>query len=894
MTNSRTIEISLDHLAAEVSSCPLVLPEAYRYSVTRIGSTPHSTSPSMDSSVAQREKHFWRAAEHYLINRFPHIGVDELVACRNLLWFDQDAPLAADGVSLLALVRRVARQYLTVSGTEAVPQLPPSRHFRGGISSCEPPEAAARRAWRWMTFSLPADLLLAALSEDRRPGPTSVRLLSPAIAGLLKEGYAETHLHYGVAFDFPMAWAALMYAAGGRSPDRLRPDSFCSPGAAYNEGRGLAMMVVRAALVRYFLAAFLSENHGVHRAGPFRAWLDSKLSLRFPEVPFSDPQDIRRAMRDLGHGEVSGADTGATTQQAFISLQGLYTRWSHSSTRIFPKRLAETQSIDPLSSFFPASEASPSVQLQFLVSGFSYLNQSPGDSDFERLFWQVERVRCILYRHCIHRPLIPGLTNFVRFYDRKRPLAEPLENVLIESAAHLSGRGLGLKSLEVRTSPAAEGLRQLKELRGVQKAFASLNAPGVPPVPETGLILHFLKSRGRDHDEGHPVAFDPDANGDPSARGNYGRYRWSGWFTKSMRQAKSIGIAIRRQPDLLRVLRGIDVCRDESGVPTWVVAPLFAEVRREIGIARVKYRDTTGKELPPLRTTVHAGEDFVHLSSGLRIMDEAIQFLQLTSGDRVGHGLALGVDPIAWGRKTDRLAMPREDRLFDLIWEKNWHASPDARFTTSRLEFVNREIERLGHEIFWPANSGSQRHFAAARGSLEFRDALFRFSELQKLGFPHGNIPPRSADQSAPSTWDLGDYLTDCGVYRRSRAVEWVEADHDAEAVAELQRLVRKRYAEAGITVEINPISNLLVGDLTDLSSHPLWRLSPRLGDSFGPSIRMCIGSDDPFVFSTNLPEEYQFLADSLVFAGKSHAEAREWLDLLRRMGLESRFTIEP
>jgi adenosine deaminase len=56
----------------------------------------------------------------------------------------------------------------------------------------------------------------------------------------------------------------------------------------------------------------------------------------------------------------------------------------------------------------------------------------------------------------------------------------------------------------------------------------------------------------------------------------------------------------------------------------------------------------------------------------------------------------------------------------------------------------------------------------------------------------------------------------------------------------------------------------------------------------------MCIGSDDPFVFSTNLPEEYQFLADSLVFAGKSHAEAREWLDLLRRMGLESRFTIEP
>lgn len=68
--------------------------------------------------------------------------------------------------------------------------------------------------------------------------------------------------------------------------------------------------------------------------------------------------------------------------------------------------------------------------------------------------------------------------------------------------------------------------------------------------------------------------------------------------------------------------------------------------------------------------------------------------------------------------------------------------------------------------------------------------------------------------------------------------------------------------------------------------------LAPNLGDHVGPSIRICVGADDPFPFTTSLPEEYQFLFDSLVLAGKSQAEAREWLDLIQEMEMESRFTL--
>lgn len=45
------------------------------------------------------------------------------------------------------------------------------------------------------------------------------------------------------------------------------------------------------------------------------------------------------------------------------------------------------------------------------------------------------------------------------------------------------------------------------------------------------------------------------------------------------------------------------------------------------------------------------------------------------------------------------------------------------------------------------------------------------------------------------------------------------------------------------------------------------------------------IGSDDPLVFNSSLPMEYQLLFDTLVLAGLTDAEALEWLDKARQTG---------
>lgn len=907
MPNNRTVLISLDHLVAEIVAFPFCSFEGMNQGVWAL-------HPNLKNSTAP----LWRDAEVYFTSRFPHTSIDELTSLRNRIWFGQDCERTdCSWISLTDFLTGIARSYLEARGSVAVPKLPDALHGRGGIASGEAPDPAARRAWRWLTFALPSDLLLAGLRTDSER-PALVSKISPAVEAVLSHGYAETHLHFGIAFDFSAGWAAAVNQIGrgpGRTPG-MPWNAFVSPGAAHDEGANLAGWLVRGAIVRYLLAAFLRWGRKPTASNPQGTSLREFLNHR--DDLFADNQNrlglagqsgygildqllssheiaaLRVAISDVQSGRFCSRTLSTTDLKSeFLRLQTVYNRLTRVSVRPFPQLLDQVQTLDPLSDFYDVHDhPGPSVQLQFLWDGLDYLRTTPEDTDFARLFWQVERIRCHVYRHCIQRPLTPGLTNFIRFYERKGAIAAPLDDIVLESAGVLGGIGHGLKSLEIRTSPRRNRDSQYSDFDRLRKKLNQLttvsrvNRNSAWKRTECGLILHFLKFRGGTADKGYPAALDADHFADPANSINMGRYRWQRYFVDRRREARAIVNAVKLDPHLLEFFRGIDVCRDEPGVPTWVIAPLFHEVRRGINKIRSERKEREGKEFPPLRTTAHVGEDFVHLATGVRFMDEAMRFLPLEGGDRVGHGLALGTDAKEWARRSPRLAMPREDRWLDLVWERHWHADPLARFSVARKAFVEDEIIRLARQMF--DRPGDSTNWTVQL-AIEFVCRLHRFESLRAIGFPEsGTVLDDSASEV---TRLIHRYLTSSTVYRRCRCVEWVESARDGEAVEELQRLVRRRFADLGITIEVNPISNLLVGDLSDLEGHPLWRLAPGLGHDDGATIRMCIGSDDPFPFATTLPEEYQFLFDSLVLAGKSQAEAREWIDRVRKMGYESRFT---
>jgi adenosine deaminase len=104
---------------------------------------------------------------------------------------------------------------------------------------------------------------------------------------------------------------------------------------------------------------------------------------------------------------------------------------------------------------------------------------------------------------------------------------------------------------------------------------------------------------------------------------------------------------------------------------------------------------------------------------------------------------------------------------------------------------------------------------------------------------------------------------------------------------------LRRKVGRLGLTIEVNPTSNLLIGDLNDLARHPLWRLRPiRPTDDDTPPLPICVGSDDPLVFDLSLRLEYQSLYDAMILAGYSEEEIRRWIDRTRESGLEGRFTV--
>ncbi len=374
--------------------------------------------------------------------------------------------------------------------------------------------------------------------------------------------------------------------------------------------------------------------------------------------------------------------------------------------------------------------------------------------------------------------------------------------------------------------------------------------------------------------------------------GNPSGFRFARFYLEQRRHAQVLVSVLRDFPTALRTFRGLDLCTDEAGVPVWVMAPFIRWVREAGQAAAIHLRDRGIAGVPPLRTTVHAGEDFVHLLTGLRRLDEAIRHLGLEEGDRIGHGIALGLDPSMWFERTGRVVQTREERLFDLVWEWEFCAGRGINVGSGRLAYITGAIARLSRDIFEEAH--------APEHLVEFVNALHDERQLKAQGFPDGlgrrtsGAISRKNDETGPSNL-LGEYLRSTEAWSKGRVLETItlrDLEHEREALHNLQSALRAEVGKRGLTVEINPSSNLLIGDGGRLEDHPIWRLRPVHAIDDIPPLSVCVGSDDPLTFATTLPHEYQLLFDAIVFAGLSQDDALGWLDSVREAGMRARFTL--
>lgn len=896
MRSVRKIAIPIDHLVAEVAAFPLGTERALELG-TRV------LDPTMRQSATRK---LWRHAEVSLLHAFPAFSVEEIVAARDRLWFgDSSERLAPLGAYLRGLVV----MFLRSAGGTLQPWLSKSDERRSdGLMD---PAIRARNAWRWMTFALPPDLLAAACDLDPA-APMVVDLVPPVVAQcLFDHRYAETHLHVGAALDFSSFWVA---ALRGIADPGLDPKALYSPGGFFEEGQSLLPWLLRAAVARYCLAVYLRETSSSSGTPDFQEYVGSRLLERVARLLDDQHADLlKMCLTDLARGQL-------TPRVSLRRVRALYAALTEVVRRRLPVRFASLHDGDCIASLLSyRGPRTATPEVLWLRRGLRYLERHSHDDAFAQIFWQVVRVRTIFYRHVTQRPLTPGLQWFIRTYGRLSALRRPLDTrAMLGAALETGGRGKGLKSLEVRTAPEPRSGENLKLVRAVADVARDVSTPrpcvrasgdcgwldprcrlrvgqaGVcVPVSheesmqvELGLVLHLVKSRGKETLEGRPQAHWRGTEADPTVPGRL--FRYGTFYAKKRREVLALAWVLLHFPGSLQVLRGIDICTDELGVPTWVMVPLVRYLR-DVGKAAARYlavRSPTAP--PPLRTTVHAGEDFVHLLGGLRRIDEAVNYLCLGEGDRIGHGVALGVDARGWALSAGRLPIAREERLLDLVWEWQWYARGQQRASAERLALIEYETLRLTKGMFDLALSAS--HMARVVDRLHDEGAL------RELGFPAGCRPrkPTWRKDAYDELDTLERYLTRRHNFFYARAIEWVDPEAEGDTLATIQCGLRREIAARGLTVEVNPSSNLLIANLADLTTHPLWRLRPPRHDGDAPPVAVCVGSDDPITFATNLREEFGLLHDALMSAGLSDDEAQHWLSEVRQRGLDTRFTLPP
>lgn len=428
--------------------------------------------------------------------------------------------------------------------------------------------------------------------------------------------------------------------------------------------------------------------------------------------------------------------------------------------------------------------------------------------------------------------------------------------------------GNARNSLETKLSDPNVSYNSLSDIMKLVKAFEE----GEGKVPQSqrrlrlGLVAHFIKRTDRQERR----RFLEDACLRAACRDSKAR-------RETDQSARALVNLMEKTIGLPHMLRGVDAASNERHSSPEVFAPVFRRMRRA-GIYRFTY---------------HVGEDFVHLASGLRAINEAILFLGLTAGCRIGHGTAAGLLPTKWWSAVgDSVILPLEERLDDLVFA--WGTLVQMGIMLDKLPILDLEIRRLAMEIWKDPSITTDLLLRAWRlryidpivrtyGNHDVdrdRDAeiqLYRESELLDPDAHHHFLRRHGVNVSRDSL-------------RRGQKPILVTRENDilsADILEILQLATLKFLQQQRVAIETLPSSNVRISIHKSYEEH---HATEWLG--YGRSLcptSVVVGSDDPGIFATSLRMEYAHLLRALQANGAG-LEATSILENLTKTSRRFRF----
>ena len=348
------------------------------------------------------------------------------------------------------------------------------------------------------------------------------------------------------------------------------------------------------------------------------------------------------------------------------------------------------------------------------------------------------------------------------------------------------------------------------------------------------------------------------------------------------------------------------------------------------------------KKLCQLKSTYHVAEDNYDVVDGLRAIYEAIYFLGLRSGSRLGHATLLGMPPVKYYSKhNNTVSMPRQVFLDNMMWLYYFVSDNNITFENNSLLFsyLNNQFRIHFNKIYiddiqscyvddileeakksYLLNFPEDR-ITYSKENFEFNIYHYHLSymlrgddpELYNKGFllkkceyseeyricnTHTDMEKARRNFEAGYLYYLY-HFSDRVKSRGEEIVEEILPNYVIRAVCMVQEKMKRLVAGLGIGIETNPTSNIFISISEDYSEHPISNLYDHSLSKNPRNVQMnlSINTDDKSTFSTCLSNEYAYLLHYYEHKKDdggnylySRSEIMRWLDEIRKMGNDQSF----
>lgn len=410
-------------------------------------------------------------------------------------------------------------------------------------------------------------------------------------------------------------------------------------------------------------------------------------------------------------------------------------------------------------------------------------------------------------------------------------------------------------------------------------------------VPTLGIVFHFLKIENLE-----------DYSGGYCWRKAAVEKKYS-FLPKMLKRIYIINIAIALEelreeiPKIDEYITGIDAASDENAMEPWMIAPAYKILRSHTFTKPVIKTDSTDERFSRIQNigfTYHVGEDFRHVVSGLRHVDEVLEEFGYKAGDRLGHALVLGTDIEQWAKDNEVVPIRLQEYLENLLWMWGTNTCYGVQLPI-QLEVLEDKIINIAMELYdSPETITVNMLYAAYRKKFEVRhnDILEKIIESENGRTPCmcSNVKNKS---KCEDKWTADKiFATNYCPFLEEKynRVELIPVLKEEVIVyKQLQEYLIQKVEKRGIYIELNPTSNLTIGDFASMYQHPIFALN-KASEKTGHHVLVTINSDDPSVFNTNVENELAYIYYAAEAGGAAKSEILEWIDKIRQYGMDSSF----